>query len=854
MSSQDLPTQPLLPSERDSLLQHAGDFPQLAPGDNIGPYRLHRRLGEGGMGVVWLAEQSKPISRRVAVKVIKFGMDSRRVVARFATERQVLARLDHPNFARVYDAGTTETGRPYFAMEYVHGMAITDYCDKHRLDTNQRIELFLKVCEGVQHAHQNAIIHRDIKPHNVLVTVQGDQAIPKIIDFGVAKAIDQRLTEQTVFTELGHFIGTPEYMSPEQADVSDEDIDTRTDIYSLGALLYELFTGQMPFDSKELRRHGIEEIRRRIREDDPLPPSARVRRLEPDTQVITQRHTNSVSKLAREVRGDLDWITMKAMEKDRTRRYNSPKEMADDLRRHLSNEPVLASPPSAFYLTKKFVRRHTVGVAFAALTTVMLIAFAATMTVQAGRIAKERDRANAEAETSSQVSEFLVKLFDVSDPSESRGNTVTAREILDAGAERVQRDLVDQPATRATMMRTMGRVYTELSLYSAAEPLVQQSVELAEADPSVDDLELASGLYELAKLYSWTDRAAEGEDLARRSLAIREERLGPDHPEVAQSLNALGNILQHLDRLDEAAAAHERALRIREQAPGDHSEAIASSVHNLAIVHYFRGDLDQAAQLYKRSADLELRAGGRENHNYATSLHTLAIVYKDQEKLDEALKLELESLEIREKVLGPDHTHVGFSLTTLGEIYRKMGRPAEGEAPGRRGLAIAKASQGITHPETAWSRGVLVRTLLVQDKFAEAEKVLAQSMTEIEAAGDEAALPSVLEGLGEVRRSQGQLDEAVAYYERAVEVGRRVSGNDDPRVGLSLAGLAKVYADKKDLTLADKYYTEALAVMEAGWGKDDPDRLETLGEYADLLSRTGREDEAKALRAEIPDK
>jgi len=850
MSNQDIPTLPIPPSEGDDQAPHSGDYPHLAPGDQIGPYRLHRLLGEGGMGVVWLAEQHEPINRRVALKIIKFGMDTRRVVARFATERQVLARLDHPNFARVYDAGTTDTGRPYFAMEYVHGMAITDFCDKHRLDTNQRIELFLKVCEGVQHAHQNAIIHRDIKPHNVLVTVQGDQAIPKIIDFGVAKAIDQRLTEQTIYTELGHFIGTPEYMSPEQADVSDLDIDTRTDIYSLGVLLYELFTGQLPFDSKELRRQGIDEIRRRIREDDPLPPSARVSRLDQKTQEFTQRHSTSINKLVREVRGDLDWITMKAMEKDRTRRYGSPKEMADDLRRHLVNEPVLASPPSAFYRTQKFVRRHTVGVAFAALTTVMLIAFAATMTVQAGRIARERDRANTEAETSRQVSEFLVKLFDVSDPSESRGNTVTAREILDAGAERVQRDLADQPATRATMMRTMGRVYTELSLFSVAEPLVQQAVELASENPAVDDLELASGLYELAKLYTWTDRSAEAEGLARQSIAIREKRLGADHPDVAQSLNALGNALQHLDRLDEAARAHERAIRIREQDSGGDSDALAASVHNLAIVHYFRGDLDKAAQLYQRSAEMELQAGGRENHNYATSLHTLAIVYKDQGRLDEALALELESLEIREKVLGPDHTHVGFSLTTLGEIYRKLGRSTEGEQPGRRGLAIAKATQGVTHPETSWARGNFVRTLLVQEKFIEAEEVLMQSLAEIESAGEEEALPDVLDDLGEIRRRQVRLDEAVLLYQRAAEIVRRTSGEDDPRVGLSLAGLAKVYVDVEDYPRAETLFTEGLAVMEAGWGKEDPDRLDTLRDYADMLSRTGRVEEAGVLRAE----
>jgi len=266
MSEEDRPTVSAQPPDP----AYPGEFADLIAGSFVGPYLLKRRLGEGGMGVVWLAEQHEPIKRRVALKIIKAGMDTKRVVARFATERQVLARLDHPNIARVYDAGTTETGRPYFVMEYVRGVAITEYCNRNRLDTRARIALFIKVCEGVQAAHQKAIIHRDIKPHNVMVTVQGDEAEPKIIDFGMAKAMDERVGDQSIYTQEGHFIGTPEYMSPEQAEVTGLDIDTRTDVYSLGALLYELFTGEMPFGSRDLKKRSVEEIRRSIREDDPI--------------------------------------------------------------------------------------------------------------------------------------------------------------------------------------------------------------------------------------------------------------------------------------------------------------------------------------------------------------------------------------------------------------------------------------------------------------------------------------------------------------------------------------------------------------------------------------------------------
>jgi len=386
--------------------------------------------------------------------------------------------------------------------------------------------------------------------------------------------------------------------------------------------------------------------------------------------------------------------------------------------------------------------------------------------------------------------------------------------------------------------------------YDAAEPLIEESVRLGAENPEVSDLERAAGLYELAKLYLWTNRAEESEELARRSLGLREQELGPDHPLVAQSLNALGNALQHLNRLDEAAATHTRAVQIREQAGPEFEEDLAASVHNLAIVHYFRGDLEAAEKQYLRAAEIELRLGGRDNHNYATTLHTLAIVYSDQERYDEALELELESLEIRESVLGPDHTHVGYSLSTLGELYRKLGRPAEGEAPGRRALEISKASQGVGHPETAWVRGNLVSTLLALDRLAEAEEVLQESLIEIESAGEDGAFASVYEDLGELRFGQGRLSEAVSYYDKAVESGRKNKDGDAARVGLSLAGLAQVMVAQKNTERADQLYVEALQVMLDGWGREDVDRQEVLADYVEFLKQNGNVEKANAVAAE----
>jgi len=341
--------------------------------ERVGRYRILELLGEGGMGVVYLAEQTEPVRRKVALKIIKHGMDTKQVVARFEAERQALAMMDHPCVAKVFDAGSTEGGRPYFAMEYVQGVPITEHCDRQRLTTRERLELFQQVCEGVQHAHQNAIIHRDLKPSNVLVSYRDGKATPKIIDFGVAKAIEHKLTEKTLYTEMGVMIGTPEYMSPEQAEMTGQNVDTRTDVYSLGVMLYELLVGALPFESKELRQAGFDEIRRKIREDEPSKPSTRLSTLggERSTESAKRRKTDP-STLRRQLSGDLDWITMRALEKDRARRYGSPQELAVDIGRYLTDQPVLASPPSTVYRARKFVRRYrgrviAAGVVFATL-------------------------------------------------------------------------------------------------------------------------------------------------------------------------------------------------------------------------------------------------------------------------------------------------------------------------------------------------------------------------------------------------------------------------------------------------------------------------------------------------------
>src|SRR5438034_306481 len=364
------------------------------PGARIGHYKLREKLGEGGCGVVYVAEQEEPVRRRVALKVIKLGMDTRQVVARFEAERKALAMMDHPNIAKVLDAGATETGRPYFVMELVRGIRITDYCDQNNLSPRERLELFIKVCHAIQHAHQKGIIHRDIKPSNILVTLHDGVPVPKVIDFGIAKATEGRLTDATVYTQLHQFIGTPAYMSPEQAEMSGLDIDTRSDIYSLGVLLYELLTGRTPFDAKELMESGLDSMRKTIREKEPVRPSTRLATLQGEELTTTaKRRSADTSKLLHQLKGDLDWIVMKCLEKDRQRRYETANGLAADLKRHLNNEPVVARPPSAAYRFQKLVRRHRV-----AFMAVVLISIALLLGVTVATWALVRERAARQRE------------------------------------------------------------------------------------------------------------------------------------------------------------------------------------------------------------------------------------------------------------------------------------------------------------------------------------------------------------------------------------------------------------------------------------------------------------------------
>ena len=511
------------------------------PGGWVGRYRLLKVLGEGGMGVVFLAQQEQAIQRQVALKVIKPGMDSRRVIRRFRTERQTLALLDHPNIAHIYDAGTTDSHRPYFVMEYVKGLPITEYCDRHKLTIEERLRLFQQVCQAVQHAHQKGIIHRDIKPSNILVSTHDDQAVPKIIDFGVAKALAQSLTERTLATEDSQLLGTPEYMSPEQADMATQDIDTRSDIYSLGVLLYVLLTGVLPFDSDILRTGGIDRIRQIIREIDPRTPSTRLNKLGEEASSIAQNRRMEIQTLTRHLKKELEWIPLKAMCKERSERYHSASELADDIENYLNSAPLMAGPTGTGYKVKKFVRRNRVLASGIATVVVVLVAGVVVSTSLAVGQARARAEAERQGRISEAVSSFLRNdLLASVDPTKTKGQELTIRSFLANASESLQDRFPDEPLVEASIRATLGWTYRMLGDLKAAEPHLARALQIREEQLGQEHPETLQTMDQLFWVYMDRGRYGEAEQLGAKALEISRRIFGDEHPTTLVNMKYLG--------------------------------------------------------------------------------------------------------------------------------------------------------------------------------------------------------------------------------------------------------------------------------------------------------------------------
>ncbi len=782
-------------SGRDAILASLpSEFPEEQPGARIGRYRLLEKIGEGGGGVVYRAEQEQPVQRRVALKILKLGMDTRAVVARFEAERQALALMDHPNIARVFDAGETERGRPFFVMELVEGVPITRLCDESRLTVVQRVELFIKVCQAIQHAHQKGIIHRDIKPSNVLVARQDGQAVPKIIDFGIAKATAARLTERTLVTEFAQLVGTPAYMSPEQLDFGQADIDTRSDVYALGVLLYELLAGRPPFPTKDLWRGGLDEMRRRIREEEPARPSAAVAALAVDAlRQAAEERNGEPGRLAGHLRGELDWIVMRCLEKDRARRYPTANSLAEDLRRHLHNEPVTAAAPGGFYAFKKFARRHraafAAGLAFASLLIVAVgvsawlaaratraeqLAQARLRTETVARASAERERTRAEtAEKSAKeeaarataINDFLQNdILLQATPSRQKDRNLTVRDAVDVAARRIDWKLVGQPLVELALRETLGRTYVSLGEYHSAEVQIDRAILLA-----------------------------------------RQER-GAEHVRTLSLLTTRTELLRLQGRVSEAETSARDLLEMQTRLSGAESEEALNLRHQIAALLLEQGRAAQAEPVINRVVALHSRARGAGDPVTLTARNTLGNVWLELGRIAEAEKLHRDVLEIRVRYAGESSLDAAYSMNGLASVLRWKGDYAGAIALLRRVIEFRARVLGPDHPETLGAQGNLALTLSdagSQDEAATLAAQVGEARTRVLGAEHPVTIATA-HTRATIYRRRGQLAEAEALLTAARDTARRVLGAAHPTALLltSTQGEVWLLADKVEAAVA----------------------------------------------------
>ena len=807
-------------------------------GTMIGRYKLLQKLGEGGFGTVYMAEQEEPVRRKVALKIIKLGMDTREVIARFEAEQQALALMDHPNIARVFDAGATGTGRPFFVMELVKGISITEYCDQNRLSTRDRLELILSVCNAVQHAHQKGIIHRDLNPNNVLVALHENRPVPKVIDFGIAKATSQRLTEKTLFTSLRHFLGTPAYMSPDQAEVSGLDMDTRTDIYTLGVMIYELLTGTTPFSARVLREASCEEIRRIIREVEPPKPSTRLQELvQMQAGIEYARLRRAEPKaLVRMIRGDLDWIIMKAMEKDRTRRYATAKDLADDIERCLKHEPVLAGPPAMSYKLRKFVRRHRVGALAGAIVVAGLLAGLSVATVglieansarkvlkiernaaEKARASEERQRTLAEAKEaeaqkqvarSGIVSRFLEEMLRSVDPGKVRGREVTVRYILDTAVRKIEENaLAGQPEVEAAVRLTLGETYCAIALYDSAETHLRTSAALSRNTLGAEHPETLQADRSLAGLLRIKGRFAEAEALLRETAGKQSRVLGEEHPQTLATNTELALALWGPGRYAEAESMHRRILAIQQRVFGEDYTDTAKSLGHLGVVCRVLGKTTEAEELLERSLLLCRRIHGEDHPGTAQAMNNLGRLLEDLGNFEAAEDFYRRTYELDCRILGPDHPGTSIPMNNLLRVLhirndREALRPivADRLAILRRAAQRSGATATVLHAY-AWE---LLNCEMPDLRDPETALPFAKEGVERNGARD----VSMLETLARAYQKTGEFDLAVSTQRQAIALAEVEGLHDRDRLD---SGLIEILLERGDLAGAVSASLKGLA-------------------------------------------
>ena len=876
---------PELRQEVESLLQSyaAGEFleegasPELRPtapsaaaisekaGETIGRYKLLQEIGQGGCGVVYMAEQLEPVRRRVALKIIKLGMDTKSVVARFEAERQALALMDHPNIAKVLDAGATESGRPYFVMELVRGMKITEFCDERRLSTRERLDLFVQVCHAIQHAHQKGIIHRDIKPSNILVSEDDGVVVPKVIDFGIAKATGgQLLTDKTVFTAFEQFIGTPAYMSPEQALLTNADIDTRSDIYALGVLLYELLTGRTPFDTNELLKIGLDEMRRTIREQEPPRPSTRLSTLSgQELSTAAKRRGLDAPKLISEVRGDLDWVIMKALEKDRARRYETANGLAADIQRHLNNEPVVACPPRRLYRLQKAVRRNQLAFTAAAAVAIALMI---GMVVSTGQAARARQAEQA-AEVQRDHAEAVLKFFQEKILAAGRpeglggglGNDVSLRKAIDVAEPEIGLSFKNQPLLEAAIRHTLGEGYSYLGEPVLALQQKERALALRRQHLGIEHPDTWESMNALGAEYVEAGRTGEGLALLENVLELRKRRLGPAHESTLQTMGKLIVAYRATRRVGQAVAIGEAALSLSRANLGLEHRTTEELMNELSEAYLYLGKLDRAVSLIQATVDICKLRLPPEHPRMLMLMHTLARTHSELGDWDLAISIFEQVLELKERTFGPEHPLTLLTKSCLARGYRLKGRTDRALEFLEEVLEVRTAMLGPDHPDTLLAAKSLNNTYRRAGKLdkleAQYRAQLAEGTGDVITAGFELGLlllqtPNAKSGDAIGPRNRAR--EGEQLMRQYLAEARRHQTNSPLALGWKLERAAEWLYRQGNYTEAEPLYRELIYYWRAAWGTDNHYVLAAIANQARLFADWAWAERTNPATAKLP--
>lgn len=783
------------------------------PGTIISRYKILEKIGEGGMACVYMAEQKEPIRRKVALKIIKLGMDTKQVIARFAAERQALAIMDHPNIAKVFDAGATETGRPYFVMELVKGVCITEYCDKNKLNTGERLDLFIQVCNAVQHAHQKGIIHRDIKPSNVMVTLHDGQPVPKVIDFGIAKATSLELTEKTLFTRYAQMIGTPEYMSPEQAEMSGLDVDTRTDIYSLGVLLYQLLTGTLPFDPEMLRASGYAEIRRTIVEDEPPRPSTRLSSLGEEAKKFAESRGTKIALLVARLRKELEWIPLKAIRKDRTRRYRSAAEMSDDVQNYLNGAPLIAGPESTVYRLRKSMHRNRALVISIFSILGVLVAGIAASTVLAISADKSRAEAERHAGISQAVADFLTDdLLGSVAPEKAKSPEVTVHSVLDAASKSLEGRFEGKPLIEASIREKLGETYQKLGDYDSAEPHLERAYRIRATQLGEEDLSTLTSVHHLGSLYFLQARYDDAEPLLVGAWQTRRRLLGEEHPHTLAS-----------------------AVQV----------AWLSFLAGSSVAPDFSG----VEGLFVKTREAGRRVLGDEHLVTLEATAGLTTLYYAMYRYDDAEPLCADGLEITRRVLGEEHEATLGFMNLLAMLHCQRGRYGQGTPLAARALEIAERVLGREHPVTIQSMFVSGELYRFQDRYDDAEPLLEESVQlSRQVLGDEHFWTLYyMHHLAYLYRDQGRYDDAGQLLVKVIEGRLHLFGENSLLREGTITELANMYADHGRHGSAEQLLIKTLERRRRLFGDKNSLTQACITDLCLLHEMSGQYDKLKTL-------